>query len=121
MESEQGILPGFGSRGQSSSAEESVTNKAEETGGGKPRYEAINREQLCWRAVDVERLIGEEHAARAIWEFVGRLDMSGYREEVRAVEGKAGRPGWEPAVTDQFMGLCVQRRNGISASHRAAV
>ena len=98
MESEQGILPGFGSRGQSSSAEESVANKAEETGGGKPRYEAINREQLCWRAVDVERLIGEEHAARAIWEFVGRLDMSGYREEVRAVEGKAGRPGWEPRL-----------------------
>jgi transposase len=98
VESEQGILPGFGSRGQSSSAEESVANKAEETGGGKPRYEAINREQLCWRAVDVERLIGEEHAARAIWEFVGRLDMSGYREEVRAVEGKAGRPGWEPRL-----------------------
>ncbi len=73
MESEQGILPGCGSRGQSSSAEESVTNKAEETGGGKPRYEAINREQLCWRAV--ERLIGE--GARAMWEFVGRLDMSG--------------------------------------------
>jgi hypothetical protein len=48
--------------------------------------------------VDVERLIGEEHGARAIWEFVGRLDMSGYREEVRAVEGKAGRPGWEPRL-----------------------
>ena len=64
----------------------------------KPRYEVIDREQLCWRRVDVERLIGEEHAARAIWEFVGRLDMSGYREEVRAVEGKAGRPGWEPRL-----------------------
>jgi Transposase and inactivated derivatives len=24
--------------------------------------------------------------------------MSGYREEVRAVEGKAGRPGWEPRL-----------------------
>jgi transposase len=98
VESEQGILPGCGSAGQSSTAEESGVNKAEETGGGKPRYEAINREQLCWRVVDVERLIGEEHAARAIWEFVGRLDMSGYREEVRAVEGKAGRPGWEPRL-----------------------
>ena len=43
-----------------------MVNRAEETGGGKPRYEAINREQLCWRVVDVERLIGEEHAARAI-------------------------------------------------------
>ena len=98
MESEQGILPGCGSTARSSSAQESVANKAEETGGGKPRYEAINREQLCWRAVDVERLIGEEHAARAIWEFVGRLDLSGYSEEIRAVEGKAGRPAWEPRL-----------------------
>jgi transposase len=98
VESEQGNLPGCGSTARSSSAEESVANKAEETGGGKPRYEAINREQLCWRAVDVERLIGEEHAARAIWEFVGRLDLSGYSEEIRAVEGKAGRPAWEPRL-----------------------
>ena len=49
-------------------------------------------------SVDVERLIGEEHPARAVWEFVGQLDMSGYREEVRAVEGRAGRPGWEPRL-----------------------
>ena len=62
---------------------------------GRPRYEAINREQLCWRRVDVERLIGEEHPARAVWEFVGQLDMSGYQGEARAVEGKAGRPGWD--------------------------
>lgn len=90
MESEQGILPGCGSTARSSSAQESVANKAEETGGGKPRYEAINREQLCWRAVDVERLIGEEHGARAIWEFVGRLDLSGYSEEIRAWRAKRG-------------------------------
>jgi transposase len=48
--------------------------------------------------VDVERLIGEEHAARAIWEFVGKLDLSGYSEEIRAVEGQAGRPAWEPRL-----------------------
>ena len=98
MESEQGILSGCGSAARSNSAEESVANKAEETRGGKPRYEAINREQLCWRVMDVERLIGEEHRARAIWEFVGQLDLSRYSEEVRAVEGKAGRPGWEPRL-----------------------
>jgi transposase len=33
-----------------------------------------------------------------VWEFVGQLDLSGYREEVRAVEGKAGRPGWDPRL-----------------------
>jgi hypothetical protein len=96
--SEQEILPGCGSVAPSNGGEEAEANTAEEARAGKPRYEAINREQLCWREVDVERLIGEEHAARAIWEFVGRLDMSGYREEVRAVEGKARRPGWEPRL-----------------------
>jgi transposase len=98
VQSEQGILPGCGAAAPSNTEEQSGVNKAEETRGAKPRYEAINREQLCWRMVDVERLIGEDHAARAIWEFVGQLDLSGYREEARAVEGKAGRPGWEPRL-----------------------
>src|SRR6266545_3127316 len=65
-------LPGLGSVLQSDLArEETEAKKEEETRGTKPRYEAIDREQLCWRVVDVERLIGEEHPARAIWEFVG--------------------------------------------------
>ena len=48
--------------------------------------------------VNVERLIGEEHPARAIWEFVGRLDLSGYSEKIRAVEGVAGRPALNPRL-----------------------
>ena len=93
---EQGILPGCG---WAVAGEAEGEGKVKPEGrGGKPRYEVINRKQLCWRRVDVERLIREEHPARAVWEFVGQLDMSGYREEVRAVEGKAGRPGWEPRL-----------------------
>jgi len=61
---EQGILPGCGwviaNEGERE-AEEKPGNAV-----GKPRYEVINREQLSWRRVDVERLIGEEHPARAI-------------------------------------------------------
>lgn len=95
---EQEILPGCEGVVRSDCADEIGANKAQEGGGGKPRYEAIDREQLCWRRVDVERLIGEEHAARAIWEFVGKLDLSRYSEEARAVEGKAGRPAWEPGL-----------------------
>jgi transposase len=92
-------LPGLGSGFQSDLArEETEAKKEEETRGAKPRYEAIDREQLCWRVVDVERLIGEEHRARAIWEFVGKLDLSGYSGEIRAVEGQAGRPAWDPRL-----------------------
>jgi transposase len=95
---EQEILPGCEGVVRSNCADGAGANNAQEGGGGKPRYEPIDREQLYWRRVDVERLIGEEHAARAIWGFVGKLDLSRYTEEARAVEGKAGRPAWEPRL-----------------------
>ena len=91
---DQGMLPecgaAFGSEAQG--------ERKCEASVGKPRYEVIDREQLCWRPIDIERLIGADHPARAVWEFIGQLDLSAYQEEVRAVEGKAGRPGWEPRL-----------------------
>ncbi len=50
------------------------------------------------RTVDVERLIPQEHPARAIWELVGNLDLSRYYEGIRAVEGVAGRTALDPQV-----------------------
>jgi transposase len=91
---EQGRLPGC----DAAVGSEAQAKQKFETSIGKPRYEVIDREQLCWRRVDIERLIGAEHPARAVWEFIGQLDLSAYQEEVRAVEGKAGRPGWEPRL-----------------------
>jgi hypothetical protein len=41
----------------------------------QPLIRPINRQQMSWRAVDVERLVGEDHRARAIWTLVGRLDL----------------------------------------------
>ena len=60
------------------------------------RLKVVDRAQLLLRTVDVEQLIPEDHAARAIWEFVGRLDLSGYTEQVHSVEGGAGRPAFDP-------------------------
>lgn len=99
MGSEQVNLPGWESVCQSEEQGEAAAGqKDQEKSAGKPRYEAIDREQLFWRTVNVERLIGPDHAARAIWEFLGKLDLSGYSGEVRAVEGKAGRPAWDPRL-----------------------
>ena len=64
----------------------------------KPRFQLIDREQLSWRTVNVERLIAEDHPARAIWDFVGKLDLSGYTRHVRALEGFAGRPLLSPQL-----------------------
>lgn len=65
---------------------------------GRPRFEPVNRQQMVWRTVDVERLIEADHPARAIWELVGRLDLSPFYETIRAVEGVAGRPTLDPQL-----------------------
>jgi transposase len=53
---------------------------------------------MVWRAVDVEQLLEPDHLARAIWEMTGRLDLTPYTTEVRAVEGAAGRPPIDPRL-----------------------
>jgi hypothetical protein len=35
----------------------------------------VNRQQMSWQAVDVEKLIGEDHSARAVWMLVGRIEV----------------------------------------------
>jgi hypothetical protein len=46
-------------------SQENVTSK-------RPLIRRVNRQQLSWSAVDVEQLIVEAHAARAIWTLVRR-------------------------------------------------
>jgi transposase len=100
MESEQVMLPGWALAQASYSPTDGAASSEKEEGerAGKARFEPINREQLFWRQVDVERLIAQDHAVRAIWEFVGKLDLSGYSKEIRAVEGMAGRPALNPQL-----------------------
>lgn len=61
-----------------------------------PKLKPINRRQMIFRSVEIEKLIPEEHEARAIWEFVGRLDLSRYYEDIRSKDGSAGRPAFDP-------------------------
>ena len=37
----------------------------------RPRVKPVDRSQLTWQMLDVERLIEPDHPARAIWELVG--------------------------------------------------
>jgi transposase len=75
-----------------------LEEQAGQRGEPKPRLKLINRQQLVMRPMDVEQLVAEDHEVRAIWEFVGRLDLSRYYEEVEAVEGEAGRPAFDPRL-----------------------
>ena len=61
-----------------------------------PRLRCVDRRQMCWHAVDVERLIEEDHPARAIWELVGRLDLTSFLAPIGSVQGQAGRPAFDP-------------------------
>lgn len=99
MPSEQVPLIEFEPIQDESSTDRSEADLANQGAGSRrPRFQRIDREQLSWRALNVERLIAEDHAARAIWEFVGRLDLSGYCKHIRAVEGFAGRPSLHPQL-----------------------
>src|SRR6266542_1523355 len=62
------------------------------------RCKAVERNQLLLRPVDVERLVGEEHAVRAIWELVQKLALEPFYTEIGALQGEAGRPAWDPKV-----------------------
>jgi len=64
----------------------------------KPRLIPVDRKQMRIVPVDVERLIADDHEARAIWDFVGRLDLALYYNDIGSVEGDAGRPAYDPTV-----------------------
>ena len=84
----------------------------------RPRLAAVNRRQMVMRAMDVERLIAEDHPARAIWELVGRLDLSRYYAGIAAVEGRAGREHTDPQVLISLWLYAYSR--GISSGREMA-
>jgi len=63
-----------------------------------PRLKPINRAQLQWRVVDVEKLVSATHPVRAIWELTGRLDLSRFYAGIGAVEGVAGQATLQPRL-----------------------
>src|ERR1035437_6222287 len=64
----------------------------------QPLIGFVNRQQMSWRAVDVERLIGEDHAARVIWTLVGRLDLSRFYDGIESSTEEGGRPAIDPQL-----------------------
>jgi len=63
-----------------------------------PRVLRPNRAQLELRPTDLEGLLPEDHRARAVWDFVCGLDLSPWYDEIRSLEGEAGRPAIDPAI-----------------------
>ncbi len=83
-----------------------------------PRVRVVDRSQLSWQMLDVERLIEADHPARAIWELVGGLKLEGFYARIEAVEGSAGRTAWDPRLLVSLWIYAYSR--GISSAREIA-
>jgi len=63
-----------------------------------PRTVEPNRAQLRLLPVDLDRMLPDEHPARAVWDWVERLDLGQFYDVIRAREGSAGRPANDPKI-----------------------
>jgi transposase len=71
---------------------------SQENASSKALIHYVNRQQMSWRAVDVEKLIGEDHPARTIWTLVGCLDLSRFYEGIESSTEEGGRPAFDPQL-----------------------
>jgi transposase len=51
-----------------------------------------------FRTIDVEQLIPSDHPARAVWEFVGHLNLSAFEKATQVYEAGRGRAAHEPRL-----------------------
>jgi transposase len=84
----------------------------------RARVKAVDRSQITWQMLDVERLIEQDHPARAIWVLVGRLKLEGFYAPIEAVEGSAGRTPWDPRLLLSLWIYAYSR--GISSAREIA-
>jgi transposase len=78
----------------------------------------VDRRQILWAMLDVERLIEDDHPARAIWEVVGRLDLAGFTSTIASLEGSAGRPAYDPHLLISLWVYAYSR--GIGSAREVA-
>ena len=90
----------------------------EEAAASRPRVKPVDRTQLTWQMLDVERLIEPEHSARAIWELSGRLKLDAFYAPIAAVQGNAGRTPWDPRLLVSLWIYAYSR--GISSAREIA-
>jgi hypothetical protein len=62
------------------------------------RLRPLDRQRKVPAPAELDRLVAADHPVRAIWQFVSRLDVTPWLERIRAVEGRAGRPPWDPRI-----------------------
>jgi len=56
------------------------------------------RNQMELIPAELESLIPEDHQVRSVWAYVEQADLSPWLEQIRVMEGGAGRPAIDPRV-----------------------
>lgn len=64
----------------------------------EPRLRTANRLQVQLRPVDLESLIPPDHDARAMWELLGRLDLTAFYAGIKARGTSPGRAATDPRI-----------------------
>lgn len=62
------------------------------------RVKRPERFQMRWMDASLDQLIPRDHRVRAVWAYVDSLDLRPLYQEIRAVEGHAGRDAVDPKI-----------------------
>lgn len=71
---------------------------APERDAGLPRYVEARRDAIVFERFEFDELVGADHPARVIWEYVEQVDLSMLYEQIKARAHTAGRPAADPRV-----------------------
>lgn len=93
-----------------------VDAKAESLSVGAPRLREPVRNQIELRALDLDALIGPDHIARVIWDYVCRLDLRALENEIRA---RTHTPGQAPVSPRLMLALWLYAASQGIGSARA--
>ncbi len=84
--------------------------------GNERKYKHIERQQMVWGTLDLQKLVPADDPARVIWELTGKLDLSAFEARVRTLEGQAGSPAWPPRLLLSVWLYAYQQ--GIASANR---
>jgi transposase len=65
---------------------------------GEPRLREPQRDQIEWRSMDIDSLIGADHPARTIWAYVQGLELRELEDAIKSREGTPGHPTISPRL-----------------------
>lgn len=65
---------------------------------GAPRLRVPERDQIGMQVAALDDLVSEDHPVRAVWAFVGGLELSALYDAIKAREGQPGHPPASPEL-----------------------